>query len=277
LNLESVYPNYFATFQVAVTRGRAFTDADRVGTLAVAIVSEEVAAATWPGQDPIGKRIRMGGLSSLEPWLTVVGVAAPTRYRELAKPRPTLYLPAAQFLVTAEMLVLRANASLELVASIARQQIRTIDPDVLVVRVTPLVRMLDRPLARPRFNALLLNIFGVAALLLSAMGLYGLMAAFVRQRDGEIAVRLALGATAGDVRRLILGETVWLAGFGAAIGLPAALGATRILRGMLYEIDPLGPAMLAGAAVVLIAVAALAAWVPMRRAVRVDAVAVLRN
>jgi putative ABC transport system permease protein len=277
LNLESVYPNYFQTFEVAVVRGRAFTAADREGTLDVAIVSEDVAARTWAGEDPIGKRLKMGGPDSRDKWRTLVGVAAPTRYRELARPRATVYLPAAQFLITAQMLVLRTAAPLDLVASLARDRIKAVDQDVHVMRVASFTRMLDGPLARPRFNAFLLSIFGVAALLLATIGLYAVMAAYVRQRDREIALRVALGATAANVRRLVLGEAVWLAGLGAAIGLAGAAGATRMVRAMLFEIDALDPSTLFGAALLLIAASALASYAPVRRATRVDGVAMLRN
>jgi putative ABC transport system permease protein len=277
LNLESVHPNYFATLDVPLVSGRAFVPSDREGSLRVAIVSEEVAALTWPGQDPIGKRIRMGGPQSREEWLTVVGVSASTRYRELERPRPTIYLPAAQFLVTAEKFVLRSAAPLDVVSSIVRDRMSTVDRDVRVMRVVPFARLLDGPLARPRFNAFVLTIFAVAAVLLTTVGLYAVMGAYVRQRDREIAVRIAVGATAANVRRLVLGEAVWLAALGAAIGLAGAAGTTRVLRGMLYQVDTLDPATLFGAALALVAASALASYVPMRRAVRLDAVAMLRN
>jgi hypothetical protein len=153
LNLESVHPNYFATFEIPLLSGR---------------------------------------------------------------------LPAAQFQMTATMVALRTTASIDLVASLARERVGTVDPDVQVMRVAPFGDMLDRPLARPRFNAFLLGIFGAVALLLSAVGLYAVMAAFVRQRDQEIAVRLALGTTARGVRRLVLAEAVRLASAGAVIGLAGA-------------------------------------------------------
>jgi putative ABC transport system permease protein len=277
LNIESVHPNYFETFEVPLVRGRAFTAADREGTLEVAIVSEDVAARIWPGQNAVGKRLKMGRPSSESPWYTVVGVAAQTRYREVASPRPTLYLPAAQFQMTATMLVLRTTASIDLVASLARERVGTVDPNVRAMRVSPFVDMLERPLARPRFNAFLLSIFGTVALLLSAVGLYAVMAAYVRQRDHEIAVRLALGATASGVRRFVLAEAVRLAGLGAAIGLAGAMLNTRLLRGMLFEVDPLDPFTIAGAALLLIGVSALASYLPARRATRVDAVAMLRS
>jgi putative ABC transport system permease protein len=106
-NLESIHPNYFKTFEVPLVRGRGFTEADRQGAPDVGVVSEDVAARTWPGENPIGKRLKIGGLDSTDPWRTVVGVAKPTRYRELVEPRATLYLPAEQFIAAAQMLVLR--------------------------------------------------------------------------------------------------------------------------------------------------------------------------
>ena len=277
LNLESIFPNYFETFGISLTHGRAFTAADRQGTVAVAILSQDVAMQLWPGADPVGRRIKMGGPDSNEDWLTVVGVAASTRYRELARPRPTLYLPAAQFQMTAQMFVVRTTAPLELVSGIAREQIRRVDPNVQVVQVSPYTRVLDRPLARPRFNAFLLGAFSTAALLLSAIGLYAVMSAFVRQRDREIAVRLALGATSAHVRGLVLGETARLAGLGALTGLVIAVVATRAIRGAFHDVVSLDPLMLLAAAAVLIAASMLVSLVPMRRAVRVDAVAVLRQ
>jgi putative ABC transport system permease protein len=130
LNLESVHPNYFKTFEVPFIGGRGFTEADRQGAPDVAIVSEDVAARTWPGEDPIGKRLKFGGVDLQSPWRTVVGVVRSTRYRELAEPRATLYLPAEQFIVAAHMLVLRSTSPLELVAGMARERVRAVDPDV---------------------------------------------------------------------------------------------------------------------------------------------------
>jgi putative ABC transport system permease protein len=277
LNLESIHPNYFETFEVPLVRGRAFTRADREGAVAVAILSEEIAEQTWPGVDPLGKRLKMGRPDSRDPWYTVVGVAAQTRYRELARPSPTLYLPAAQFQMTAEMLVLRTTASLDLVASLTRDRVRAVDPEVYVMGVAPFREMLERPLARPKFTALLLAIFGIAALLLSTIGLHAVMAAFVRQRDREIALRLALGATAPDVRRFVLAEALRLAGVGAVIGLAGAAITTRLLRGLLFEIAPLDPPTMVGAALLLIGASAIASYVPLRRATRVDAAAMLRS
>jgi predicted permease len=277
LNLESVYPNYFATFRIPLVRGRSFTEADRIGSLDVAIVSQDIADGIWAGQDPIGKRLKPGGPDSGEKWLTVVGVAAPTRYRELTKRRSTIYLPAAQFLVTADILALRTNAPVDVVASLARERIKALDAGVLVVRVVPFARMLDGPLARPRFNVFLFGVFGMAALLLANIGVYAVMSAHVRQRDREIAVRIPLGARAANVRALVLRESLTLACAGAAIGLVAATGATRVLRHVVYDVNPLDAWMLGGAALLLIGSSVLASYIPMYRATRVTALGVLRT
>jgi putative ABC transport system permease protein len=163
------------------------------------------------------------------------------------------------------------------VASLTRDRVRAVDPEVYVMGVAPFREMLERPLARPKFTALLLAIFGIAALLLSTIGLHAVMAAFVRQRDREIALRLALGATAPDVRRFVLAEALRLAGVGAVIGLAGAAITTRLLRGLLFEIAPLDPPTMVGAALLLIGASAIASYVPLRRATRVDAAAMLRS
>ena len=277
LNLESVHPNYFETFAVTLVRGRGFTEADRQGAPYVAVVSEDVAARTWPGEDPIGKRIKLGRLDFADPWRTVVGVARPTRYRELARLRATLYLPAEQFIAAAEMLVIRTASPLALVAGWVRDRVRAVDPEAQVTQVAPFRELLQGPLARPRFNAFLIGVFGMAALLLAAIGLYAVMAAYVRQRYTEIGVRVALGATAADVRGLVLGEGLRLAGRGTAMGLVGALVATRLLRGLLFGVHPLDPASLLAAALLLVGVSALASYLPARRATRVDPITLLRT
>jgi putative ABC transport system permease protein len=277
LNLESIFPNYFATLQIEMVRGRAFVDDDREGTQMVAILSEDVAARVWPGEDAVGKRINMGGPESRDPWLTVVGVARSVRYRSLAVPRPTIYLPAAQFLVTAEMMVLHATAPFEQVVTAARARIAGIDPDVRVVRIIPFARLLDPPLARPRFQASLASGFGVTALILAAVGLYAVIAASVRQRSRELALRVAIGASAADLRRLVLGEASRLAGMGAIGGLLLAAAAGRWVSGLLSGVSPLDAPTLAGAAMLLIGAGLAATYVPMRRAARVDVGVLLRD
>jgi putative ABC transport system permease protein len=277
LNLESIHPNYFETVAVPVVRGRPFAATDREGAVEVAIVSGDVAARLWPGENPIGKRLKMGGLASTNPWYTVVGVAGSTRYRDVRGLRPTLYLPAAQFQMTATMVVLRTSASLELITSLARDRVRAVDQDVRVIRVAPFAEMLNRPYARPRFNAFLLGVFGIAALLLSTVGLYAVMATSVRQRHAEIGLRLALGATASDVRRLVVREGLGLAAVGAMVGLVAAIIVAGTLRNLLFEVHPLDPAALAAAVLLVIGASVAACYVPAFRATRVDPLVALRT
>ena len=277
LNLESIFPNYFATLEVPLVRGRAFTTADREGAVNVAVVSEDVASQLWPHQDPIGKRLKMGSPTSGAGWFEVVGVAAQTRYRTVTTSRPTLYLPAAQFQMTARLLIVRTTASLDLLASVARERIRALDPHVQVMRVAAFDDLLDRPLARPRFSALLLAGFAAAALVLATIGLYAVIATFVQQRNREIALRLALGAKSHSVRQLVLSETVRLAGAGAFFGAAGAAASTRLLAGMLYEVDALDPISVGASAALLVIAAAVASYGPVRRAARADLMVTLRS
>src|SRR6185369_3696051 len=161
----------------------------------------------------------LGPPDSKDEWRIVVGVAGSTRYRELEEPRSTLYLSAPQFNFGAEMLVLRTTTPLAAIGPLVREGMRAVDPLVQVMQIAPFEEMLQRPLARPRFNALVLGIFGLAALGLAGIGLFAMIAASVRLRDTEIGVRVALGATTSTVRRLVMGEGLRLAGAGAVIGL----------------------------------------------------------
>jgi putative ABC transport system permease protein len=277
LNLESIHPNYFATVEAPIVRGRAFTAADRQDAVLVAIVSDDLAAWLWARENPIGRRLKMGPVGGSGRWLEVVGVAASTRYRTVTTARPTLYLPAAQFQMTASMMIVRTTAPLELVTALANDRIRAVDPDARVMRVAPFTELLARPLARPRFTAFLLSVFAAVALLLASVGLYAVIAASVRQRDREIALRLALGATAGAVRRLILSEAIVLAALGAVIGVAGAAALARFLSGLLFGVDPLDPVTIGAAALALVAAATLASYGPVRRAPRADLVATLRS
>lgn len=276
LNFEAVYVPYFSTLGITLVRGRAFTTADREGGPPVAIVSDAVAAFTWPGRDPIGKRVKFGGADTPNEWLTVVGIVAETRYRELATPRPTMYVPAAQFAGASPRLAIRTTADPSLVSRIVADEVRGIDPSVRVMRIATFGDYLRVPLAWPRFNTLLLAIFATAALLLSTIGLYGVMAVSVRQRYAELGVRIALGATASDVRGLVIAEGLRLAIAGAAAGLALSWAVTRLLRGQLFEIEPRDPVSLGGAVAVLVGAALLATYLPARRAASVDATVLLR-
>jgi putative ABC transport system permease protein len=224
----------------------------------------------------LGKRLKMGDADSSAGWLTVVGVASPTRYRDIREPRATLYVPATQMLGAAHDLVVRTSAPLSQVTELVRSRARALNPAVQVMPLRPFADLLDVPLARPRFNSALIAVFGAAGLGLAAVGLYAALTTTVRQRRREIGVRIALGATARDARYLVLGEGARLVGLGAMLGLTLALATTQALRGLLFEVQPLDPVALAAALGLLMAVAGLALYIPMRQAGRVDPATMLR-
>jgi predicted permease len=276
LNLEAIHPEHFATLNVRIVRGRGISPSDTDETPLVTVISEDVARRIWPGDDPIGKRIRMGGVDSNARWFTVVGVAQPTRYRDLAEAPATMYVAAEQFIDAAARLAIRTSTSLDVLATLLRERVRVVDADVHVLRVQPFDALLARPLARPRFMALLTSLFGGVAVLLAAVGLYGVLAAFVRHSTREIGVRIALGATALDIRRLVFGEAAWLSGIGIVLGIAGSFMTRELLRGLLFGVQPFDPTTLIIAAAVLTATAAAASYLPVRRATRVDPVILLR-
>jgi predicted permease len=276
LNLEEVHPGYFRTFEVPILRGRAFTDGDREETPRVAIVSADVAARVWPGEDPIGKRLKWGPPASSAEWLTVVGISEPTRYRDLRTAWPTLYVPALQMLGGANQIVVRTSMPPAQLTELVRARAAAIDPDVRLMPLRRFADLLEEPLSRPRFYGALMTAFGVIGVVLAAVGLYGVIAASVRQRRREIGIRMALGAEANDVRRFVLRDGAWLVGSGLVCGLVATLFATESLRGLLYGVQPQDPLVLIGAVAGIVVVAAAALILPVRAATRVDPVEVLR-
>jgi predicted permease len=280
LNLEAVAPNYFDALRIAILRGRAFTAQDRERSVRVAIVSEALARRAWPGLDPLGKRLKFGAYDSQRPWLTVVGVAGETRYRELASAPPSIYVPFRQTEnpgLLPNYVAVRSTADAGVVLRAVRQAANELDPAARVLDADPVRRLVAGPLARPRFNALLLVGLSAIALVLAAVGLYGVIASFVGQRTHEIGVRMALGAQAGHVRRLVFGRGMLLTGIGAAVGSIGALAASRALSSVLYDVRPGDPATLFGAVALLVGAAAAACYVPARRASRVDPLIALRT
>jgi predicted permease len=276
LNLEAVRGNFFDTMGARLVSGRSFNDGDRTGSMDVAIVSEDVARIAGAGKDALGKRIKMGGPDADSRWMTIVGVAPEVRYRDLASVQPTLYVPVTQLIDAAQTLVIKTSAPVQTIAAAARERVRGIDPSVNVMSVVPFAQRMAEPLARPRFNAFLLTLFGGAALFLAAIGQYAVIAAYVRHREREIALRVALGASPGKVRQLVFGESLKLAAAGGAVGLAGALAISRALQGMLYGSDGLDVVSLGGAVLLLLAVSVVAAYLPFRRATRVDAALMLK-
>ncbi len=271
--LEVGGSEYFRTFQIPIPRGRGFLDSDRENAPKVVVVSEAVARRLWPGQDPIGKRLRLPGDDT--EWRTVVGIAGDIRFRRLREPTATIYLPWRQ-LMTFGTFAVRTRDDLASVLPAMRHTVREFDSQINVSAAGTLDEYLAEPLAQPRLGAFLLSGFGLAALLLGAIGLYGVMASAVRERTHDMGVRMALGATPERLRREVLGSALVVAAVGAAVGLGGALVGSRLLAALLFEVSPTDPATLGGVCVLLLAVALMAAYVPARRATRIDPVQALR-
>ncbi|MBV8552350.1 MAG: ABC transporter permease [Acidobacteriaceae bacterium] len=276
-NYVVVGPQYFSALQIPLMKGRVFTDRDTDDALPAAIVNQELARREWPGQDPIGKRIRVSW--SKGPWLTVVGVTGNVRTAGPEAPfLPEIYVPYTQhpWLLTPRYLLIRADADpLSIIPSV-RQVIRTLDKDQPIAEVRPLDDIALQPLALRHFLTYLLGGFAVLALLLGAIGVYGVMAYSVAQRIREIGIRMALGATRRDVLRTVLQEGMRLGLSGLAVGFVCAIGATRLLSNQLYRVPAADPWTVGDVALLLAGVTLLAAYIPARRAARVDPISVLR-
>jgi putative ABC transport system permease protein len=279
LNFETVSPGYFETMGIPLKRGRDFTDDDRDGQPGVVVVSEAFAKRYWPGQDPIGKRIKIPLPTTPfdKEWLSVVGVAGDARYRELRATRLDLYMSYLQSDPAAQHLVVRTERDAALVAPLVRQAIQELDPGLPPPGVTAMTHVVSEALGGPRFAARLFSAFALVALLLAALGLYGLLAWSVSRRTREIGVRVSLGARPIDVGRLVLGEGLALTAAGIGLGVVAALLSARVLSALLFGVGPTDGVTLAAASGLLLAVAALACGLPARRALRMDPAAALRH
>ncbi|HEY6157425.1 MAG TPA: ABC transporter permease [Gemmatimonadales bacterium] len=276
VNMEVATPDYFRTLGVPIIRGRGFTDADREGVPGAVIVSQSTARLYWPGVDPVGKRLRMG--EKLDQVFTVVGVVPDTRYRDLRDARPSIYFPLRQsfFPFAPWTLAIRTTGSPAQVVPAIRRVISETAPGVALVSASPFGDLLEGPLAQPRLNALLLVVFAGAAVTLAAVGLFGAMATMVRQRTRELGVRSALGATAGDLRRLVMRRALGIAAAGSVVGLLGALLANRLLVAMLYEVAPTDLTTLSAVTGSLIGIALLASLIPAMSTTRIDTVIALR-
>jgi predicted permease len=268
--------DYFRTLGTPVLRGRAFDDADREDAELVAIVSESVARRLWPGQDPIGKRIHYWTPDSVNALRRVIGVAAETHLRMFRDATPMIYVPWRQAGFWQFNFGIRTSGDISTVLPALRREARVVDPQLMLWYVHPMDDLLAKPLARPRMSAVLMSMFAAAALLLAAIGLYGLMASVVRERTREIGIRMALGAAPERLRRDVLSQALVVSGSGALVGLVATLVASRVLASMLFEVTPTDPLALIGACVVLLVVVVIAAYVPARWATKVDPARALR-
>jgi len=239
------------------------------------IVNETMAQRHWPGQDPIGKRLRISWGEDVDS--EVIGVVGDTRFRNLATAaRSTVYWPFPQNVYRSMTLTVRAAASPAALTRSIVDLVRQQDPNLVVADVRTMEEVVSTAVARQRLMMLFLAIFAAAALLLAAVGIHGVIAYSVTQRTQEIGIRMALGAQARDVLKMVVGHALLLAAAGIVIGGAAALLLSRLMEGLLFDITPLDPLTYIGVTLTLATVAALAAWLPGRRATRVDPVIALR-
>jgi predicted permease len=274
LNWQSVTPGYFRAMDIALVRGRAFDDRDVETSPPVVIVSQALADRVWPGQEPIGQRLRAYGAEGR--WQTVVGVVETARYREIDTSRLDLYLPHRQAPSPVQYIVVRAADEPTRLTAALRHATASVDSELTIDGVTTMTRIVERTRGPWRFNMLVFGAFGGVAVLLAAMGLFGLVAYAVSQRTREIGVRMAVGASGTDVVRLMVRAAARLALAGLAIGLVVAFAVTRLVSGLLFGVTPTDAPTFAAVAVGLLAVAMLASYVPARRAARVDPLVALR-
>jgi predicted permease len=276
LNYEAVMPSYFETLRLPILRGRAFGEGDREGSPLVVIVSQAMARRVWPGQDPIGKRIRWGGDEEAGRWRTVVGVVAETRYRDFLDPRPSVYVPAQQQAWGPGYLLVRTAQPFGGLVPALRRAAREVHPEFDLVNASPMQAALDQPLARPRFNAGVLLLFSAIAVTLTAVGLYGLTSFVVVQRRREVGIRRALGAESRQIVGLFLrrGMTPVLAG--AAVGVGIALAGGRVLSSLVYGVATTDSLAIGGAVAGFTLVALGAILIATRGAARTDPMVALR-
>src|SRR6266480_2006266 len=271
--------NYLKTLGVSLIKGRLIDETDRLGKPPVVLVSEELARQAWPGEDPLGKRIKRVRPNQDFPWMTVIGVVKNVKedlfnYRIN---RPVWYVPYAQLESNFPVnLVVRTSSDPARVTAAVREAIHAVDPDQPVSNVMTMNENLAGVLVTERFSAILMNALGASGLLLAALGLYGVMAYSVSQRTAEIGVRVALGAQRIHVLQLILTQGAKLTLLGVAIGLAAAWALTRLLAGLLFEVNATDPATFLSISLLLVSIALIACFLPARRALRVDPIIALR-
>jgi predicted permease len=283
--VEAAGSQYFRTFGIPMLQGRSLLESDREGAPFAVVISQSVAQRFWPGQVPLGKRVRVVPLfaptgerltGTLYDWRTVVGVVPDTRFRSLQKLSPAIYLPWRQFEGWQAGFAVRSQSDAAGLTSSLRHAIKEVDPTLVLAEVKSMDQLLGGPLGVPRLSTLLSAGFGVVALVLAIIGLYGVMSATVREQTRAIGIRMALGATPGQIREAVLRQALVIVLIGSGVGLAGALVATRLLRTLLFDLSPTDPATLAAVSCLLLIVAVLAAYLPARRATRIDPVQALR-
>jgi predicted permease len=272
-------PGYFATMGIQIVGGRDFTDQDKGDSRDVVVISEKTARHFWPGDDPIGKRLKPGSSASNSPWREVIGVVKDVRQNDLIAPtKMEMYLNYRQLKnIPANALVVRTTIDPMSLAGSVRNAIWSVDKDQAVADIDTMDHILAEAVARQRFSMFLLGFFAVVALLLASVGIYGVMSYSVAQRTREIGIRMALGARRADVLQMTVKQGLKLVGAGMLLGVVAAFILTRVMATLLYGITATDPITFGGISVVLLAVAILASYIPALRATKVDPIVALRS
>jgi predicted permease len=273
--------DYFKTMGIPLKQGRVFNDDDRLDSAPVVIVNERFVAKYFPGQNVVGKRIKPGFSAddTGSKMRDIIGVVGNVKHSSLRNDdSPEMYLPRTQIPFDITSIVLRANVSNPGgVTSALRKELAALDGTIPLRSVRVFDEYISRSLARPRFNALLLSIFAGTALVLTAIGIYGVMAYSVAQRTNEIGIRIALGAGQSSIFRLVVGQAMSLVGISVVIGVAGAFAATRLLNTLLFGVGAWDPFTFAGIVILISVVAFLAAWLPARRAANVNPITALRS
>lgn len=283
---DIVHPGYFETMGIQLVQGRTFDARDVPAAPPVVIVDEQFAKKYFPGGDAVGRRLKWGSAESSDPWYTVVGVVRSVKAKSLdeqsapqtyfAAPQQAAQPPLVDFALRRMHYVVRTTGDPLAMASTVRRVVQTVDPELPVTHVATGESLVAQSLTSRRFDMLLLSAFAALALVLAAVGLYGLIAYSVVQRQREIGIRMAIGATPRGVVGLVLREGAWTAGIGALLGITGAVALTRVMRSLLFGVGALDAEAFVAAIALLMAVALLACWLPARRAARVDPVEALR-
>lgn len=271
--------DYLKAMGIPLLRGRSIAQTDTRDAPGVVVISTALANRFWPGEDPLGKRLRMGWSGEDEYWRTVIGVVGDVKQADLTQPgRAELYLPYAQlpFNIRDMTLIVRTSLDPASLAGAVQRAVWSVDSNQPVFDIQTMDQRVRARVAYPRLLALLLGTFSAVALGLSALGLYGVVSYWVAQRTREIGIRAALGAASGQIVRLVLSQVIGMVGAGLLVGAIAAFAATRVLRNLLYQVQPLDATTFAAVSGLLLLVGGLAAAVPVRRALRVDPVEALR-
>ena len=276
--LRVVGPGYFSTMGIPLVRGRDFSEQDKADSARVVIVSEKTARHFWPGENPIGKRLKPGSTNRNIPWIEIIGVVKDVRQNDfVSEPKMQMYMPYQQLNSFApNALVVRTNVEPLSLTGAVRNAIWAVDKDQPVSNLRSMDEIVSEAVARQRFSMLLLGIFAALAMVLAAVGIYGVMSYSIAQRTREIGLRIALGAQKSDVLKMILRQGLRFVAAGLAIGLAASFVLTRVMASLLFGISATDPATFVSISLMLIAVALLASYIPAVRAMKIDPMLALR-